>query len=186
VLYFDPAGTRALKSAGIGRVTSYRQYARVVVHRPDLVTASYLLHFFNGLDVWYPTPYVRDLNDRSPAVSLLEYTLLFLAIGRLVLSNARRKLGRVEWIGLAILTSPCLSAIPGVVEPRFFLPVQVLVYLLACFGPSTVSSFAAGPAARRMTLVASYGAFVAVCLTLSSQTRAQIEFPMSLVLPHIL
>ena len=47
------------------------------------MTASYARHLFNGLDVKYPTPYIRDLDNTSTALSLLQYTLLFLALARL-------------------------------------------------------------------------------------------------------
>src|SRR4029453_15870996 len=99
--------------------------------------------------VRYPTPYIRDLDDSSLLLSLLLYSLLFVALARLLIPGARRALGRIHWVGTAILVSPCLSAIPGAVEPRFFLPLQLVGYMLVCFGPATRSTVLAGGTAPR-------------------------------------
>ena len=62
-------------------------------------------------------------------------------------------------------------------EPRYYLPLTALVYLLACFGPATRASLLGGSTVRRVALAVAYAAFVLVCLTLSSSTQDQIEFP---------
>lgn len=120
-----------------------------------------------------PTPYVRDLEDRTTFLSLLQFTLVFVAVARLVLPEARRRLGHISWVGIAILVSPCLSAIPGAVEPRFFLPAHVLVYMLVCFGPAPLKSLFSASSTRRAAIASAYVAFVALCLTASLATLAQ-------------
>ena len=40
---------------------------------------SYLLHTFNGLDIRYSTPYVKNLKDRSVILALMQYTLVYVA-----------------------------------------------------------------------------------------------------------
>ena len=141
------------------------------------MSASYARHVFNGLDVKYPTPYVRDLRDTSTALSLLEYTLIFLALARLLATGARRALGGVRWAGLLVLAASCIGVLQVQAEPRYFLPLQLLIYLLVCFGPMTRQTLFAGRE-RRVTLAAAYASFVLVCLTLSSSTRAQLEHPL--------
>jgi hypothetical protein len=187
VFYIDPATTHVLKQEHIfqsvivfglyAEITSYGQYARIVFHHPAEMAASYVRHIFNGLDVQYPTPYVRDLGDRSIVFALLEYTLMFLAIARTLLPDARRALGRIRWAGIVLLLATCLTAVPGAVEPRFFLPVQLLIYMLVCFSPTTHTSLLGGGIGRRAGLFVSYVAFVLLCLTLSSATLAQLEHP---------
>jgi hypothetical protein len=175
LFYVDPAGWRVLQDEGIDGVSNYRQYLRVVVHHPLLMGTSYGLHLFNGLDVWYPTPYVRHLSDRSPLLSLLQYALLFVAIALLAVREARRMLGQIDWGAIAILLSPCVISITGAVEPRFFLPAYALVYLLVCFGPGPRQSLWSRGVHRRLALAASLAAFVAVCVALSAATRTQID-----------
>ncbi len=177
IFYLNPAGRRVLEEEGVSEITSYGHYVRIVLDHPDLMAASYALHLVNGLDVWYPTPYVRDLRDRTALLSFVQFTLTFLALGRIVLAEARRRLGRISWIGLAIFVSPCLSAIPSAAEPRYFLPLHLLVYMLVCFGPAARASFVPVSRTRRAALASAYVAFVALCLTASLAARSQIEHP---------
>jgi hypothetical protein len=187
VFYLDPATQHVLGQEHISKtkiifqqnapITSYGQYAGIVFRHPAEMAASYVRRVFNGLDVWYPTPYVRDLSAKPIVLSLLLYTLMFLAVARLFLADARRALGGIKWVGIVLLLSASLTAVPGAVEPRFFLPVQLLIYMLVCFAPATRASFIGGSVRRRIGLTVSYAAFVLVCLTLSSETLAQIEHP---------
>lgn len=189
VFYLDPATKHVLENQHISPVAhyyvgftyiefpGYGKYVRMVIHDPAEMAAGYGRRLFNGLDVQYPTPYIRDLGDRSILVSLLEYTLIFLAIARLLLPEARRALGRVRWSGIVLLLIPCATAVTGAVEPRFFLPLQMLIYMLVCFGPATRASLLGGSGARRVGLAVSYVAFLLVCLMLSSATLAQLEHP---------
>ncbi len=187
VFYRDPSTQHVLEHEHLSKqtilfgqdapITSYGQYLGIVLRNPAEMAAAFARRIFNGVDVRYPTPYVRDLDDTSLVLSLLQYTLLFAAIASLALTSARRTLGRIRWAGIGLFVSPCLTAIPGAVEPRFFLPLTVLVYAIVCFGPATRASFFAGGAARRAALAASYAGFLVACLTLSSATLAQLEHP---------
>ena len=118
---------------------------------------------------------MRNLENSSIVLSLLAYTLMFLAIARLLLSDARHALGRVRWAGPIVLVSTCLTAIPGAVEPRFFLPLQLLIYMLVCFAPATHATIFGGSVARRAGVAVAYVAFVLVCVTLSSATLSHLS-----------
>jgi hypothetical protein len=189
VFYLDPATRHVLEQEHISparrpyigatylEFPSYRKYVGMVVDHPGGMAAAYVRRLFNGLDVQYPTPYVRDLRDRSTFLSLLQYTLMFVAIARLAVVDARRALGRIRWAGVVLLLIPCATAVTGAVEPRFLLPLQALIYMLVCFGPATRASLLGEGVGRRVSLAVSYVAFVLVCLSLSSATLAQIEHP---------
>jgi hypothetical protein len=187
VSYLDPATTRLLAQEGIRPVITAsnhvafpgdREYLKLLAKHPLEMSASYARHVFNGLDVKYPTPYVRDLRDTSPVTSLLEYTLIFLALARLLVPGARRALGAVRWSGLLVLVAACIGVLQVQAEVRYFLPLQLPIYLLACFGPATRATLFAGRE-RRVTLALAYAAFVLLCLTLSSSTTAQLEHPIA-------
>jgi uncharacterized membrane protein (DUF485 family) len=102
---------------------------------------------------------------------------LFLAVARLAVREARRRLGPIIWAGLVILLLPAVNAIPGAIEPRFFLPVYLLVYMLVCFSPDWRGSLLAVTAARRFALASCCAGFIIGCVTLSAATRSQIEYP---------
>jgi hypothetical protein len=185
VLYLDPSTQRLLTDESISPVTrlgrlsfpSDRRYLELVVEHPITMTASYARHLFNGLDVKYPTPYIRDLDNTSTPLSLLQYTVLFFALARLLVPRARRALGGVGWPGMVVLGSAVLGVITAQAEPRYYLPLTALAYLLVCFGPATRETLLDGSKSLRVALAVSYAAFLLLCLTLSSATEDEIEFP---------
>ena len=89
------------------RFRATARYLQLVLEHPIAMSASYARHLFNGLDVKYPTPYIRDLDDTSTLLSLLLYTLLFVALARLLVPGARRALGGIRWSGVVVLASAC-------------------------------------------------------------------------------
>src|SRR5262249_17174856 len=93
--------------------------------------------------------------------------------------SARRALGGVRWSGLLVLVAACIGVLQVQAEPRYFLPLQLPIYLLACFGPSTGATLLAGRE-RRVALAAAYAAFVLVCLAWSSAVQAEVEHPIAL------
>jgi hypothetical protein len=174
VLYFDPLARHLLP-----RIESYDDYVRIVLTKPHTMAGSYGLHTFNGLDVRYPTPYIRDLSDRPLFLPLLQFTLVFVALARLALPDGRRQLGAISWTGIALLVLPILVTIPTAVEPRYFLSAHLLVFMLVCFGPETRAMLLRGSTLRRVGLAACYVEFMAVCLVLSEATQAQIQHPLT-------
>lgn len=176
VLYHDPIGKRILDGRTVSSVTSNGDYARLVLANPPLAVASYALHVFNGLDVRYPTPYVRDLGERPLVLPVLGFTLLFLAVARLALPSARNALGDIRWIGIVLLLVPLLSVVAIPVDPRYYVSLHLLVYMLACFGPSNATSLLGGGRRRLLAIGLSYLVLLVVCLGLASAIEAQLEF----------
>ena len=185
VLFLDPSTRRLLEEEQITPVIrldrptfpSNRRYVELVLEHPLVMGASYLRHLFNGLDVKYPTPYIRDLDDKPIVLSLLQYTLLFAALARLILPVARRALGGVRWSGMIVLASAILGVIATQAESRYYLPLAALVYILVCFGPATRSTLLGGTTSRRVALAVTYAAFLLLCLLASAATQDHIEFP---------
>jgi hypothetical protein len=192
VSYLDPATIHVVQQEHISPVIlsghpafpSYGKYVHVVFDHPVQVVASYARHIFNGLDVRYPTPYIRDLRNTSIFISLVQYTLIFMAIARLVIPDARRALGRIHAAGLAVIPAACLLAIPIMAEPRYYLPLDLPIYLLVCFAPGTRAMLFGGSVARRISLAVSYVPFVLVCLALSTATQAELEHPVQALGPR--
>jgi hypothetical protein len=189
VYYADPATRRLLEQENISLVRvpgpgpglenafpGVRRYLRLVFDHPIEMAASWSRHVFNGLDVKYPTPYIRNLGDRSSLLSLLQYTLIFAAVARLLIPSARRMLGRIRWFGLTVLVSACVAVVPTSAEPRYYLPLHVLIYMLAIFGPGTRAQILGGTRGRRVALGVAYAGFLLVCVTLSSSTMALRQY----------
>jgi hypothetical protein len=179
VFYFDPVGSKVYDEERVDETLGTREYLGIVLRHPIAMAASYLLHTFNGFDVKYPTPYVRDLRATSILLSLFQYTVLFAGAMWLLLPEGRQSLGRIRWLGIVVLVVPTLTAITSALEPRYFLPLHMLVYMLVCFGPWTRELLLAGGTSRRLRMAVPCVVFVAGCVILSSATQAQIEYPLS-------
>jgi hypothetical protein len=174
--FIDPPTIDALRGDGLAAVPrSYSGYLRIVLRHPVVFAGAYLRRTFNGLDVQYASPYVRhQAGDRSPPRSLLLYTVLFLS-GLVVLAPPlRRRLGGVRPLLLALLL-PVLPAIPGAVEPRFFLPATCLAFALVCFGLDPGQAWR--DLAGRRALVAAAGVvFVVACFAIAHHTYSLLRY----------
>jgi 4-amino-4-deoxy-L-arabinose transferase-like glycosyltransferase len=174
VRYADPSTQAVLRQEGLTKVGSYSQYARIVERHPAEMVAAWARRIFNGLDVRYSTPYIHDLGATSEWLSLLDYTLLFAALARLLLPAFRRSVGKVGWPEALALCCACIPAIPCASEPRYYLPLQLVLYSVVLFGAGTRSGWSALGRSGQIALVIVYPAFLLACVTLSTSTVALI------------
>jgi hypothetical protein len=168
MIYDDPAGMRVLNKHGVSLASgfdTYRQYLSVVLAQAPELVPLYGRHAFNGLDIRYSTPYVRQVFDSSRLLSLLNYSVLFVAL-RLIWHQRRHQLRARQALLLATLLVPCLLAMPTAIECRFFLPLHLLLYAVVCFAWPTKSR----PLFLRWQIGAVYAVFLVVCLLLSANT----------------
>ncbi|HUF01836.1 MAG TPA: hypothetical protein VMN35_05380 [Gaiellaceae bacterium] len=180
VTYVSPLTADPLEREEPDGIDGYREYARFGFDHPIEFVGNLGLHVFNGIDVQYATPYIKDLRDRSILLALLQYTILFVALTRLVLRRPRSRLGDINWIGLTLILLLCVAAVPSAMEPRYFLTLHLLAYSLVCFGPAHRRMLLTGDRRQRITLGAAYAASMLACLALSSAARGQLEHPLTL------
>ena len=176
VFFSDPAGA-ALRKLNVDQVLdTYGKYFYFVGQHPFDMVALYARHLFNGLDLLYTSPYIYNIYGVTLPLALLNYTVLFAAL--LVVALRRYRVGRRQGLVLGALLITCLATIPTIVEGRFFLPLHLLLYAVVCFGwPDTGRArqwWKHLPVNRRTALVVAYGAFLLLCLTLSSNTQANL------------
>ena len=178
VRYLDPSTQAIIEEEQLGNVgfTSYGHYAEVVARHPVEMLGAYARRLFNGLDVRFATPYVRDLDATSHWFSLLDYTLLFIAGARLLVPAFRRQLGGVRWPEVVAVGSAILPSIPLGAETRYYLPVQLVVYAIVAFAPGTRRAWSEIGRPGRITLALSYPAFLLICFMLSTSAIALIQF----------
>lgn len=137
----------------------------------DVITI-YFRHLFNGLDVRYSTVYLFDVYKISLPIMLLNYTLIFLFLF-LKKKSSFLKLDMNKIVTVALLTLPVLLTLPGAVEPRFFLPLHLLVYTVVVMtlpfkkiDIETLTKYVKTPQTYKWLI--SYLFFLTVCLTLSA------------------
>jgi hypothetical protein len=107
--------------------------------------------------------------------SLVDYTLLFVAATRLLVPAFRRRLGRAGWPEAVALCAASATAVPLAAEPRYYLPILLVVYSIVVFAPGTRQSLAEVGKAERITLGVLYAVFLLACLTVSASTVALIS-----------
>jgi hypothetical protein len=187
LVYADSTGQRALLSEVGHRFISYEQYLRFAGSRPLATAGRYLRHLFNGLDVWYPTPYPTQLHPAGQdALRLLNYALLgagtwLAAAGlwhaRYLQSLRSARLMRLVGVLLALLL-PCLLVLPTLVECRFLLPLHLLVLTGVAGAWQPVACWR-----QFRTPLLRFGAFVLLlgwllgCWQLSNDTAGQLRPP---------
>jgi hypothetical protein len=135
VIYSEPLVLDLPRQALRERTIS--NYLRIVLQNPLEISMIYFRHAFNGLDVFYSTPYVRNIFAEHVFFSLLNYTIWFVFF-RHLLGFPFLEVRPLPLLGAAVLLLPVALAVPTVVEVRFFLPVYLLAYAVVCRGlPAT-------------------------------------------------
>ena len=187
LVYADSTGQRALATVPGQRFADYGHFFRFIMQQPLAGAGRYLRHLFNGLDIWFPTPYPTRLHPPTQvALRLLNYTLLGLALALAALSwgRARRQQATVisRWpqaapVLLALLL-PCVLALPTLVECRFLLPLHMLLLLIVagCWQPLVAWRQLHTPLRRVAVLGLALG-WLWGCWQLSAATAGQLRPP---------
>lgn len=169
VLYEDPLID--ILPASLLRDKTVSGYSRIVSRFPEEVVVSYFRHFFNGIDLFFPTPYVKNIFVDNTLLKLLNYLVWFLAAYSLLEMDGR-KIDRVQLAGALALLAPVMLAIPITVEVRFFLPIFLLAYGAIAFGID-YPALTATVFADKWKVLRAVGLLVLwllVCFTLSAAT----------------
>ncbi|UOQ51159.1 hypothetical protein [Hymenobacter cellulosivorans] len=184
MLYTDAAGQALLRRLNIHHFTGYGPYLATVLREPLAFAGLYGRHLFNGLDVQYPSLFVVQVAARSSGLAGLHYSVWFGAL--LVAGCGIRRgafSGRVLLTGVALLL-PCLAALPLATECRFLLPLQLLLYAIACFGGAQWRpSWPAVSWPKIALAAAAYVVFLLLCFRLSAQTQAQLTADVRVLAP---
>jgi hypothetical protein len=172
VFYRDPAGAALLAKDSNGKIDSYSEYVSFILAHPLDMLAMNLRHFFNGLDVLYPTPYLFRVYTSTAVLTWINYTLLFAA--SVLIVKRVQYLRPIQIVLLSIFLLPALITIPMPMECRYVLPMHLLLIAVACFGwPATWSwQHLEG---RRFPLLLTYVLFISVCYMLSASTQMQLD-----------
>ncbi|MBD2714996.1 hypothetical protein KBK19_08115 [Microvirga sp. STR05] len=174
LIFRDVAGEQLVKAERIGWFDSYGSYLQLVLRHPLTFTKMYAWRLFNGLDVQYPTPYIKRVYVPTWGLAWLNYTVWFGAL--LVLLRTRfRKLRWHQWLVLAVLLMPCMPMLPMSMECRFLLPLHLLLYAVLCFGWPTAWHPSQLPRRQLAAVGVAYVGFVAVCFWASVTAQATLE-----------
>ena len=137
VRFIDSKGKQIFdkEKQNLKKDSQYQWYLGLMVKYPAYFTSMYFTHFLNGLDIVYPTPYVKNLFKRSFLFSYINYSLWFFLIVFFIETKFFTR-HKEKALLIFLIIPPSLLAIPGAVETRFFLPLFLVLYVTVFFGIS--------------------------------------------------
>jgi len=170
VVYKDPV-IEKLQKTNLLREKTFARYIKIIKRFPLDISLSYFRHMFNGLDIFYSTPYVKNIFVGHIFFSVVNYTIWFLVafyFFRMDLS----KLDIIKTLGLASFLAPVILAIPIVVEVRFFLPAYLMAYGVVSFDFNFVRSLRSlfHTPWNVLRLLIAYAFWLLFCFTMSTAT----------------
>lgn len=173
VVYAEPLVLDLPREASRERTLS--NYLRIVSRNPLEMSMMYFRHAFNGLDIFYPTPYVRNIFAGHSFLSLFNYIIWFVFF-RYLLGLRPIEVTSISWMGAAALILPVAAAVPTVIEVRFFLPVYLLAYAVIC-RVFSVNGILAGLRENPWSLMREFllcAIWIILCFSLSAATVGQL------------
>ncbi|WP_210515968.1 hypothetical protein [Hymenobacter terricola] len=175
MFFSDPRGVALFATLRRPKLESQAQYLQLAKQHPFVIMGSWLRHVFNGLDLQYPSPYVRRVYVASWPLAWLNYTLLL--GGCVVLLSKRNRFGtrRRGGLVLAALLMPCLGAVPVAIECRFLLPLHLLLSAAVAFGAHPLRAWRAATTKRRAAWALGYAAVMVVAFSTSADCQIQLE-----------
>ncbi len=172
VHFMEPTGKSIVASEN---ARSYGELLRLYSKYPIEFMAIYARHLFSGLDVKFPTVYIKNPYLKYWWLSLINYSMIFVFLSTCT-NVAKLRVDRVAFG--AVVAAPLLlvlAAVPTTVEVRFFLPLHLLIYAVVTMGGTSES--------RRWTWSVGkailFCAFLIICCTLSDNAYACMYFPKS-------
>ncbi|WP_345233777.1 hypothetical protein [Hymenobacter saemangeumensis] len=180
VLFADPAGQAALAVGPGAAFNSYPDFIHFTRKHPVDFAVRCARHVFNGLDIRFATPYLRELHPSGQAgLRVLNYVLLAAALA-LVLAGWRNRPRSQKLQGpatalLLALLLPCALAIPTAMECRFLLPLHLLLLTLVAASARPLAWLQqAGPGRRALACLLLLG-WVWGCWQLSEDTARYLQ-----------
>ncbi len=129
VVYRDPLADKIPQR--LLRDKTIAGYLNIIRSYPVEVAVSYFRHFFNGLDIFFSTPYVKKIHANHCTFSSINYLVWFLV----VYFSLTHTIEKYTSLGVVLsMLAPVLLSVPLVVEVRFFLPLHILAYGVVSYG----------------------------------------------------
>lgn len=173
VLYADPLAEKIAQR--FLKDKTLKGYFNIVRAYPLDVAISYFRHSFNGLDIFFSTPYVKNIFANHFLLSFVNYVIWFLVLYYLVANP--NNINTLSLSIVVVMLAPVVLAVPVVVEVRFFLPAYILAYGIVSYGLYYRELFLhtcnSKPRLFRMVLLLL--GWVMICFTFSSSTIEQLQ-----------
>lgn len=202
----DPVGIQIFEKEKLSPDTvSIKKYFQLLVKHPLFFIGSYTRHIINGMDLRDGECYCYKPKASRNLQSTFSFLLIF--FGGLIIYLRRTKPflapqnGEIKtcfkslrknaddfWsIYLFLILLPVIAIIPGAIESRFFLPVQLLIYFTLAFNgdPSELLSLIKGKSKELIIIfVCTISLFFAIVQNTTSMETQIIDFKYLFVQPN--
>ena len=175
MFFLDQRGAALLNTSAGGRLGGQSQYLVLALQHPLALLGVWQRHLFNGLDLQYPSPYIKKVYVRTWPLAWLNYTVLFGGLAVLLSKLKRRGASLRVWLVLAALLMPCVAAVPVAVECRFFLPLHLVLSAAVAFGAQPMRAWRTASGWQRVGWVTTYAVVVAACFMASVKAQNSLE-----------
>lgn len=175
MFFLDKDGFTLIEQHNLKAFNNYKNYLMLIWQSPGYFIKSYSRHFFNGIDLQYSTPYIKEVFKYNWFLTWINYTSLFLAL--IMLKFYRKwELNKKHFIIFIITILPCLVVLPIAIECRFFLPLHLLIYTSICFGWANKWQWKLTSGIAKIKFFVFYLLFISTCYWLSYNSQITLEF----------
>ncbi|HSN18166.1 MAG TPA: hypothetical protein VLV87_08140 [Gammaproteobacteria bacterium] len=137
VVYPDHAGERLVQSLHLPRDFSIADYFGLLLRHPVDFMGIYGRHLINGLDVRDGDIYSRVQSPGRNGKALFNFLVLFLGLLVIAIALLERRANEAiagAWFWALVALLPVGMIVPGAIETRFFLPLDLALYSAIAFG----------------------------------------------------
>lgn len=171
ILVYEDPFIQKLQKTNLLKEKTFARYLNIMRKFPLDWALSFFRHTFNGLDIFYSTPIVRNVFADHTFFSIINYTIWFL-LAIYFFRMDLTKLDQIKLLGVGSLLAPIVLAIPTAVEVRFFLPAYLMAYGVIAFDYEFIQILKSlfRPPWNLLRLLIFYALWLLVCFTISSAT----------------
>lgn len=170
LLFNNPIGEKLFNS-GLDRgqwVSEgyWKEYLEIALSNLDYTIAMAFKGIFNGLDISYDSIVINDLNQGKIVHMLVNYSMIFIALMKIISSILYKRIKNLNYFYIMIVNA--LPYCLGIVEVRFFMPMLVSLYAIACFKDNYLLEDSSRE--KKCVYLAIYFAFMCLCIFLHVDT----------------
>lgn len=172
VVYKNNIGIQLMQKNGfaLNHIFSVKEYLLFVLKNPIDFTLIYTQNLFNGLDIKDNTVYFADNSHTVSIFSLVNYSLLFFGFFVILQRLYFQTLKSIELLCFSAILIPALITVAFGMEPRYLMPLTVVIYMYSIFGFNIIDSHVF----KYNILIILYIFFILFCFLLSIKTNFEV------------
>ncbi|KHK63136.1 hypothetical protein [Pseudomonas frederiksbergensis] len=134
VFHFDPVGEDFFRRHNLRNdEASITWYVKTAMKEPATFVTLYWHHLLNSLDARDGEVYIKSNSSEKIVKSITSITIAFFGFMLILFYIVGKRFNKNQLAIAVIITSPAILIIPGAVETRFSIPLQLVFYSALAF-----------------------------------------------------